>query len=73
LRSRGASPKAYDAGFVAVLGERNVTPRVAQNASNRRSAIDGRTTRHPGYAISGCRRKRIGRSFGWTKATAGLR
>ena len=54
------SPRAYDAaGFVAALGERNATPRVAQNASNRRSAIDGRTTRHPGCAISGCRRKRI--------------
>ena len=37
------------------------------------SAIDGRTTRHPGYAISGRRRKRIEEIFGWTKATAGLR
>ena len=41
--------------------------------ANRRSAIDGRTTRHPGYAISGRRRKRIEEIFGWTKATAGLR
>jgi len=66
--------KAYDAaGFVAALRERNATPHVAQNTSNRRSAIDGRTTRHPGYAISGRRRKRIEESFGWTKATAGLR
>jgi hypothetical protein len=66
--------KAYDAaGFVAALRERNATPHVAQNTSNRRSAIDGRTTRHPGYAISGRRRKRIEEIFGWTKATAGLR
>ena len=40
--------KAYDAaGFVAALREHNATPHVAQNVSNRRSAIDGRTTRHP--------------------------
>ena len=49
------------------------TPHIAQNTSNRRSAIDGRTTRHPGYAISGRRRKRIEEIFGWTKTTAGLR
>src|SRR5215469_4928608 len=66
--------KAYDtAGFVAALRERNATPHVAQNTSNRCSAIDGRTTRHPGYAISGRRRKRIEEIFGWTKAAAGLR
>jgi hypothetical protein len=65
--------KAYDAaGFVAALRERNATPHVAQNTSNRRSAIDGRTTRHPGYAISGRQRKRIEEIFGWTKATAGF-
>jgi hypothetical protein len=61
------------AGFVTALRERNATPHVAQNTSNRRSAIDGRSTRHPGYAISGRRRKRIEEIFGWTKATAGLR
>jgi len=66
--------KAYDAaGFVAALRERNATPHVAQNTSNRCSAIDRRTTRYPGYAISGRRRKRIEEIFGWTKATAGLR
>ncbi|MGC1885241.1 MAG: IS5 family transposase, partial [Stellaceae bacterium] len=52
--------KAYDvAGFVADLRERNVTPHVAQNTTNRRSAIDARTTRHSGYAVSGRMRKRI--------------
>ena len=66
--------KAYDvAEFVAALRQCNVTPHVAQNTSNRRSAIDRRTTRHPGYAISGRRRKRIEEIFGWIKATAGLR
>ena len=66
--------KAYDvAEFVADLRELNVTPHVAQNTTNRRSAIDGRTTRHPGYAVSGRLRKRIEEVFGWTKAAAGFR
>ena len=66
--------KAYDgAGFVADLRAHNVTPHVAQNTTNRRSAIDARTTRHPGYAVSGRMRKRIEEIFGWTKATARLR
>ena len=66
--------KAYDvAGFVADLRQYNVTPHVAQNTANRRSAIDGRTTRHSGYAVSGRLRKRIEEVFGWTKAAAGFR
>ena len=66
--------KAYDvAGFVADLRAHNVTPHVAQNTTNRRSAIDGRTTRHSGYAVSGRVRKRIEEVFGWSKATAGFR
>ena len=45
--------KAYDtAALVADLREKCVTPHVAQNNKGRRSAIDGRTTRHPGYAVS---------------------
>jgi len=66
--------KAYDvAGFVADLRQYNVTPHVAQNTTNRRSAIDRRTTRHPGYAVSVRVRKRIEEVFGWTKSAAGLR
>jgi len=66
--------KAYDAAdFVADLRAVHVTPHVAQNTSGRRSAIDGRTTRHPGYAVSQRVRKRIEESFGWIKTTAGLR
>jgi transposase len=66
--------KAYDvAGFVDDLRACNVTPHVAQNTTNRRSAIDGRTTRHPGYAVSGRMRKRIEEVFGWSKAAAGFR
>ena len=50
-----------------------VTPHVAQNDSHRSSAIDGRTTRHPGYAISQMKRKRIEECFGWLKTVGGLR
>ena len=66
--------KAYDTSdFVMELRERTVTPHVAQNTSGRRSAIDGRTTRHPGYDISQRIRKRIEEAFGWAKTVAGLR
>ena len=61
-----AADKAYDAaGFVADLRQYNVTPHVAQNTTNRRSTIDARTTRHPGYAVSRRIRKRIEEVFGW--------
>jgi len=66
--------KNYDTNdFVMELRERAVTPHVAQNDTNRRSAINGRTTRHPGYAISMRIRKRIEEAFGWAKTVAGLR
>ena len=48
-----------------------VTPHVAQNTSGRRSAIDGRTTQHPGYAVSQRKRKRVEEIYGWLK-TIGL-
>ena len=57
--------------FVDELRERRATPHVAQNQSGRRSAIDGRTTRHPGYAASLRIRKRIEEVFGWAKSSAG--
>jgi transposase len=66
--------KGFDTqDFVAELREINVTPHVAQNTNGRRSAIDGRTTRHPGYAVSLRIRKRIEEAFGWAKTVAGLR
>ena len=55
------------------MRKRGVTPRVAQNTSGRRSAIDGRTTRHPGYKISQRLRKRIEEIFGWMKTIGGFR
>ena len=64
--------KAYDTrDFVKAARTAGVTPQVAQNQTNRRSAIDGRTTRHPGYAISQTKRKRVEEIFGWGK-TIGL-
>jgi hypothetical protein len=55
------------------MREINVTPHVAQNESGRRSAIDGRTTCHPGCDVSQRIRKRIEEAFGWAKTVAGLR
>ena len=66
--------KAYDeARFVAELRQMRVTPHVAQNTKNRRSAIDARTTGHPGYAISQRTRKRVEEIFGWMKTVGLLR
>ena len=66
--------KAYDVrAFVADLREREVTPHVAQNTTNRRSAIDGRTTRHHGYGVSQRKRKRVEEGFGWQKTVGGGR
>ena len=66
--------KAYDtANFVMECREEKVTPHVAQNiTATRGSRIDGRTTRHPGYAASLRIRKRIEEGFGWVKEIAGL-
>ena len=66
--------KNYDtADFVAGCRERGCTPHVSQNDTNRRSAIDARTTRHPGYRISTIKRKLIEEPFGWIKTVGGLR
>jgi IS5 family transposase len=66
--------RGYDAAdFVEELRTLNIRPHVAQNVSRRRSAIDRRTTRHPGYAASLRARKRIEEAFGWIKTVAGLR
>ena len=65
--------KAYDTqDFVNELRAMNVTPHVAQNTS-RRSAIDGRVTRHAGYAVSQRIRKRIEEAFGWGKEVGSMR
>jgi transposase len=67
--------KGYDTcDFVAECRNLGVTPHVAQNQQRRGgSAIDERTTRHPGYGISQIKRKRIEECFGWLKTIALLR
>jgi hypothetical protein len=66
--------KGYDTrDFVSALRALGITPHVAQNDTNRRSAIDGRTTRHVSYQISQRRRKLIEQVLGWLKTVAGLR
>ena len=79
-RERGFHPrtlgadKAYDTrAFVQGLRAQGVTPHVAQNTSGRRSAVDGRTTRGPGYTASQKVRRRIEEIFGWIKTVGGLR
>ena len=77
--SRSAKPgatlgadKAYDvAEFVQALRKQGITPHVAQKKIG--SAIDGRTTRHPGYAVSIKKRKLVEEIFGWAKTVGGLR
>ena len=66
--------KAYDTQeFVQSLRALKATPHVAQNLNGRKSAIDGRTTRHPGYAVSQRLRKRVEEIFGWMKTVGNLR
>src|SRR2546425_3675409 len=66
--------KGYDQReFVEELRCMGVTPHVAQNQGRRRSRLDQRTTRHPGYEISQRKRKRIEEVFGWMKTVGMLR
>jgi hypothetical protein len=66
--------KAYDThDFVQKMRPMKVTPPVAQNDTHRVSAIDGRTTHHPGYVVSQRKRKRVEEIFGWIKTVALLR
>lgn len=67
--------KGYDTrNFIERCREINVVPHVAQQITpHRGSAIDARTTRHPGYAISQRLRKRIEEIFGWAKTVGGFR
>ena len=70
-RATVGADRGYDTrGFVGQMRQMNVTPHVAQNTTNRRSAVDGRTTRHDGYAISQRKRKRVEEVFGWVKTVA---
>jgi transposase len=66
--------KGYDAhDFIAELRNMEITPHIAQNDTNRRSAVDERTTRHAGYQLSQKQRKRVEEVFGWMKSIGLLR
>jgi transposase len=66
--------KNYDThDFVRELRVLRVTPHVAQHTAGRSSAIDGRTTYHPGYAISQRKRKQVEEIVGWLKTVGRLR
>jgi hypothetical protein len=70
---RACGALGYDAAaFLADMRALNVTPHIAQSISGRRSAVNGRTTRHAGYAVSQRKRKRIEEPFGWGKTIGGL-
>jgi transposase len=66
--------KAYDSkDFVSTVRELRVTPHVSQNNRNRRSAIDRRTTHHPGYQVSLSKRWLVEKPFGWLKQIGPMR
>ena len=75
---RSDNPLGTAPGY-RVSCEREVTPHIAidghvrKTGKPRKTAIDARTTRHPGYAISQCIRKRIEEIFGWGKSVGGVR
>jgi hypothetical protein len=69
-----AADKGYDTrALVAGLRAMRATPHIAQHTTQRRSAIDARTTRHAGYAVSQQKRKLVEQGFGWRKTIGGLR
>lgn len=77
LTTRGVTvgaDKNFDMpAWVAAVRQMGITPHVAQHTTKRRSAIDGRTTRHPGYALSQRCRKKVEQPFGWMKTVGLLR
>ena len=74
LVSEATGTRATTRGVaLGAMRARGVTPHVAQNTSGRSSAIDGRTTRHRGYALSQRLRKRVEEIFGWMKTVGGFR
>ena len=73
LIATGCGSMGQGRGHIRPPGRRGVTPQVAQNNKGRSSAIDGRTTRNTGYAVSQRIRKRVEEIFGWMKTVGGFR
>lgn len=73
MKTLGADKGYYNKAFVALLRQRKIAPHIAQIDGRSAPGLDGRTTRHGGYAISQRKRKRIEEIFGWMKTVGGLR
>jgi len=69
----GADKGYHSKDFVAHLRRRKIAPHVAMIEGRKTPGLDGRTTRHAGYAVSQRKRKRVEEIFGWMKAYGGLR
>ena len=73
MSTLGADKGYFNKGFVALLRQRKVAPHIARIEGRSAPGLDGRTTRHEGYAISQRKRKRIEEIFGWMKTVGGFR
>lgn len=73
MSTLGADKGYYNRGFVAWLRARRIAPHIARIERRSAPGLDGRTTRHEGYAISQRKRKRIEEIFGWMKTVGGFR
>jgi transposase len=73
MRTVGADKGYFNRRFVAKLRSRNIAPHISLIEGRSAAGLDGRTTRHNGYAISQRKRKRIEEIFGWMKTVGGLR
>jgi transposase len=73
MRTLGADKGYHSKAFVEKLRSRNVAPHIARIEGRCTPGLDGRTTRHSGYAVSQRKRKRVEEIFGWMKTIGGLR
>lgn len=69
----GADKGYHSKDFVAHLRKKNIAPHIARIDGRKTPGLDARTTRHAGYRISQCKRKRVEEIFGWMKTYGGLR
>lgn len=73
MRTVGGDKGYHTKAFVELLRNRCITPHIARIEGRTTPGLDGRTTRHPGYAVSQRKRKRIEEIFGWMKIIGGFR
>ncbi len=73
LRTLGADKGYHNKAFVGLLRQRRIAPHIARIENRATPGLDARTTRHPGYAVSQRKRKRIEEIFGWMKTVGGFR